>query len=158
VIFPYLPLPTTGPVFSLGGAAVRHRPVLPVRVFGPLGSRLYDGCLDCASDDTIFPLSLATKLGIDVSGAPQGEAHSVGGAVIPYSYVTVTLRLSDGVATCEWQAIVGFVALPLRWALLGHAGFLDFFDTELRGGRREIVMTPNNLFPGTHASHQAPSP
>src|SRR5262249_33519232 len=149
VIFPYLPLPTKGPVPSLGGAMVRHRPIVSVRVFGPLGSRLYDGCLDCACDDTIFPRFLARTLGIDLSGALQGEAHPVGGLIIPYSYAAVPLRLSDGVESFDWQAVVGFVDLPLRWALLGHAGFLDFFDTELRGARRDVVITPNSLFPGT---------
>jgi hypothetical protein len=58
-----------------------------------------------------------------LSGAPQGEAHPVGGVNIPYSYAPVRLCLSDGVETCEWQATVGFVDLPLRWALLGHAVF-----------------------------------
>jgi len=158
VIFPYLPLSTKSPVPSLGGATVRYRPIVPIRVFGSQGSRLYDGCLDSASDDTIFPLSLARKLGIDLSGAPQGEAHPVGGMVIPFSYAAVTLRLTDGVETCQWQATVGFLDLPLRWALLGHAGFLDFFDTELRGSRRHAVITPNSLFPGTHTIHQALSP
>ena len=82
MIFPYLSLPTKAPIPSLGGATVRYRPIVSVRVFGSLGSRLYDGCLDCASDDTIFPLSLARKLGIDLSGAPHGEAHPVGGMII----------------------------------------------------------------------------
>ena len=137
---------------------VRYRPIVPVRLFGPLGSRLFDGCLDCASDDTIFPQSLARKLGIDLSGAAQGEARPVGGLTIPYWYAPVTLRLSDGAETCEWQAIVGFVDLPLRWALAGHAGFLNFFDTDLRGARREVFITPNTLFPGTHTIQPAPSP
>ncbi len=137
---------------------MRYRPVVPVRIFGPLGSRLYDGCLDCASDDTIFPLALARQLGIDLSTAPQGVAHPAGGMTIPYLYTSVRLRLSDGLDTCEWQATVGFVDLPLRWALLGHAGFLDFFDTTLRGARRDVLMIPNSLFPGVHTSHQAPPP
>ena len=50
----------------------------------------------------------------------------------------------------------GFVDLALRWALLGHAGFLDFFDTELRGSRREVVMTPNRLFPGARILQPTP--
>ena len=149
MIFAYMPLPTKGPVPSLGGAMVRYRPIVPVAVFGPFGSRLVDGCVDCGSDDTIFPMSLARKLGLDLTGAPQGESHPVGGAIVPYVYAAVTLRLSDGVETCEWQATVGFVDLPLRWALLGHAGFLDFFDTDLRGAQREVFITPNNAFPGT---------
>jgi len=158
VIFPYLPLPTKAPVPSLGGAMLRYRPIISVRVFGPLGARLLDGCVDCGSDDTIFPLSLARKLGIDLTGAPQGEAHPVGGTIVPYAYAAATLRVSDGVGTCEWKATVGFVDLPLRWALLGHAGFLDFFDTDLRGARREVFITPNPLFPGAHTIQRAPSP
>lgn len=129
--FPYLPLPTRQPVPSLGGAQVRYRPVLAVRLFGPLGSRPYDGCIDTASDDTIFPRSLAQALGIDLTKAPQGEARPVSGLVIPYFYARVTLRVTDGFEECEWQATVGFADLPLRWALLGHAGFLEFFDTDL---------------------------
>jgi hypothetical protein len=156
VIFSYLALPTKSPVPSLAGATVRYRPIIPIRMFGPLGSRLLDGCLDSGSDDSVFPLSVARKLGIDLTGAAQGEAHPVGGAKIPYAYAAVTLRLTDGVETCEWRATVGFVDLPLRWALLGHAGFLDLFDSELRGDRREVFMTPNRQFPGSHLIPKIP--
>ena len=155
MIFAYMPLPTKGPVPSLGGTMMRYRPIVPVGVLGPLGVRLVDACVDCGSDDTIFPMSLARKLGLDLTGAPQGQSHPVGGAIVPYVYAAVSLRLSDGAETCEWQATVGFVDLPLRWALLGHAGFLDFFDTELRGARREVFITPNNAFPGTHLRRAA---
>ncbi len=158
MIFPFLPLPTKGPIPSLGGARVRYRPIVSTRVFGPLGSRLFDGCLDSASDDTIFPLSLARRLGIDLTQAPQGEAQPVGGMIVAYSYAVVTLRISDGIETCEWKAMVGFADLPLRWALLGNACFLDYFDTELRGSRREVFITPNTLFPGQRTFHAGPTP
>lgn len=150
MIFPYLALPTKSPVAPLRGTMVRHRPIIPVRLFGPLGSRLLDGCVDCGSDDTIFPLSLASKLGIDLTGAPHGEAYPVGGAVVPYVYAPVIMRVTDGIEACQWDATVGFVDLPLRWALLGHAGFLNFFDADLRGARREVSLVPNVLFSGTH--------
>ncbi len=99
--FAYLPLPTRQPVPSLGGAQVRHRPILSVRVFGPRGSRLFDGCLDSASDDSIFPLALARALGIDLSQAPRGESHPVSGHAIPYHYAPVKLQLTDGSERCE---------------------------------------------------------
>ncbi len=57
MIFPYLPAPTKAPVASLGGAMLRYRPIISVRVFGPLGSRLVDGCVDCGSDDRLELLS-----------------------------------------------------------------------------------------------------
>jgi hypothetical protein len=156
--FPYLSLPTTRPVPSLSGARARYRPVFHVLLTGPLGSRLRDGCLDSASDDTIFPQFLARQVGIDLTAASQGDARLVAGVVVPYRYVAVTLRLTDGRETCEWQAIVGFADLPMRWALLGHAGFLQFFDVQLLGARREVLLTPNAAFPGQHTIHQPLSP
>lgn len=85
-----------------------------------------------------------------MTGAPQGEACPIGGTVLSYVYAPVTLRVTDGIEACQWQTTVGFVDLPLRWALLGHAGFLDFFDADLRGARREVFLAPNALFSGTH--------
>jgi hypothetical protein len=114
--------------------------------------------LDCGSDDTIFPHWIARRLGINLSGAPQGEAHPIGGTAIPFPYAAVTLRLTDGIETCEWRAFVGFVDLPLRWALLGNTGTLDFFDVELRGTRREVFINPNSSFAGGHIVHASPTP
>ena len=156
--FSYLPLPTRGSIASLGGARLRYRPIVAVRIFGPNGSRLFDGCVDSASDDTIFPSFLARSLGIDLTGAPRAEARPVAGVVIPYFLVQMSLRITDGLEQCDWQGIVGFADQPLRWALLGHAGFLNFFDTELRGAGRELILNPNPSFPGHHVLLRAPSP
>lgn len=57
MIFPYIPLPTQRPIPSLGGAKVRHRPLIPIQLMGAPGaaaSLVRDGCVDSASDDTIF--------------------------------------------------------------------------------------------------------
>ena len=83
--------------------------------------------------------------------ATKGEARPVGGVIVPYHYASVTLRLSDGIETCEWLATVGFADMPLRWALLGHAGFLDLFDTDLRGAQHEVYLSPNLSFVGAHS-------
>jgi hypothetical protein len=112
-----------------------------------------DGCIDSAADDTIFSLGVARRLGIDLAGAPQGEGQPVGHVRLPVKYARVTLLLSDGLETCEWDAIVAFADVPLRWPLLGHAGFLQFFDVELRGARREALLTPNGSFQGRHVVH-----
>jgi hypothetical protein len=156
--FPYLPLPTHQPVLSLGGAKVRHRPVLAIWLSGPSGTQAFNACVDSACDDTIFPQALAVKLGIDSTGAVQGEARTLGGTAIPHWYSRVSLRITDGIEECKWEAIVGFADVPMRWGLLGHAGFLDFFDTELLGARRETTLTPNSVFPGQHTIVNPPPP
>src|SRR5207247_7225902 len=125
---------------------------------GPMLLPPIDACVDSAADDTVFPRHLAVRLGIDLTNAPQGEARPAGYAPLPLLYSRVPLLLTDGFETCEWEAIVGFVAVPLRWVLLGHAGFLEFFDVHLRGARREVILTPNISFPGKHVIHRRPPP
>jgi hypothetical protein len=151
--FPYLAHRVGRPVYPLGGALVRHYPVLSVTLTGPAGSYPKDALVDSAADDTIFPLAIAEKVGIDLSGAPTGGAQPVGGGSLVYRYAQVTLGVSDGRETCEWSAIVGFIDLPLRWALLGQTGFLQFLDANLLGAAREVVLTPNANFAGQHTVH-----
>jgi hypothetical protein len=154
--FRYVSLSTRRPVFPLGGIRVRHRPLLPTQITGPLGFRTLDVNLDSGSDDTLFPAFLALRLGIDLTSAPEGEAGAIGGAPISYRYASVMLRLTDGYEECEWEAIVGFVSAPMRWAILGHAGALQFFDVQLLGSRREVVLMPNSSFPGRYSVHRRP--
>jgi hypothetical protein len=62
----------------------------------------------------------------------------------------VQLRITDGVQeTYEWTAVVGFVAARLHYNLLGHAGFLQYFDATFSGADQEVILTPNRSFPGT---------
>jgi hypothetical protein len=153
--FNYMALPTRQPIYPLGGLQFRYRPVLPIRVIAPRILPLVDACVDCASDDTLFPEQLARRLGINLSTAPQGEVRPTGKTTFGVRYAHVTLLLSDGRETLEWAAIVGFTAAPLRWPLLGQAGFLEYLDAELRGSRREVVLSPNVSFKGQHVMHRA---
>jgi hypothetical protein len=82
----------------------------------------------------------------------------VGGSVIQVSFAPVTLLLSDGYETCQWDAVVGFSATAMRWALLGHSGFLEFFDVQLLGARHEALIVPNTAFVGQHFAVPSPTP
>jgi hypothetical protein len=44
--------------------------------------------------------------------------------------------------------MVGFVASPLHYNLLGHAGFLQFFSADFDGDSRVVTLTPKPSFPG----------
>lgn len=156
--FAYLPLPTRQTTPAAGGASVRYRPIVPIHILAPVMVPPVDACIDSAADDTVFPPHLATRLGIDPATAPTGQARLVGGTVVQVSYGQVTLLLSDGYESYEWDAVVAFAVVPMRWALLGHAGFLEYFDVQLLGARREAVIIPNTAFPGQRILHTTPTP
>ena len=156
--FPYIALPTGQPVYPLKGAVVRHRPLVTVQVRGPSGARSLTATLDSGSDDTLLPAYLAPHLGMDLTQAPEGKSGTVGGPPVPYHYATVRLRLADGYEECEWEAIVGFVTAPMRWAILGHAGAMQFFDIQLFGFLHEARLAPNASFAGRRMIHRSPPP
>ena len=137
------------PQVSLGGGTLRPHPVLAVRLFGPGGSYLVDGYLDTGADDTVFPLWITALVGLDLGQAQEQDIHLAGRRQpIRARFLSVELRITDGVETFHWSAPVGFVAIPLRRALLGHAGFLQFFNAEFRGADLEVNLTPNHSFTG----------
>ncbi len=146
-----MPVPTTWPVPSLGGAHVRYRPVTTVQLNGPGGTKVRDALLDTGADDTIFPVSLAQLLGIDLTQAAQRLLHLAGRPQpIPCHFAPVAIRLTDGVSeSYEWTAVVGFVASRLHYNLLGHAGCLQFFDVTFRGEPDfDVVLNSKPSFPG----------
>jgi hypothetical protein len=157
VKFAYMPLPLRQKLLA-PTAKMRHRPIVPIHILAPRMLPPLDACIDSAADDTVFPPHWGTRLGIDLTTAPKGQAQVAGGSVIQVTFTPVTLLLSDGYETCEWDAVVGFSAMPLRWALLGHSGFLEFFDVQLLGARRETIITPNTAFAGQYFTVPSPSP
>jgi hypothetical protein len=147
---PYMPVPTRQSLPSLGGGRVRYRPVLAVCVTGPKGQVLRDGLLDTGADDAVFTEAIAGFVGVDLS---QADERLVGLAGRPRPircrYAPVQLRITDGrQETYEWTAVVGFVAGPLHYNLLGQAGFLHFFQADFDGAAREATLLPNSSFPG----------
>ncbi len=150
LLFKYVPIRMRAPAHALGGRPTRPKPLVPVTVLGPVNARLIQALLDTAADDTVFPDSLASFLGIDLTNAPEAEASGVGRLpAAPLRFATVTLRLATNSERREWPATVGFTAAPLRFPLLGFAGALQFFDADFRGAREEVELTVNALYPGT---------
>src|SRR4051812_18715499 len=144
-------VPAQQPIPSLGSSLIRHRPVLAVRLTGPSDTKFRDGLLDTGADDTVFTEALAALLGVDLRQAEERQLALTGRPQpVRCRYAPVQLRITDGVQeTYEWTAVVGFVAARLHYNLLGHAGFLRYFDVEFRGADREVLLTPNRSFPGS---------
>lgn len=153
MIFPYAARPVSRPIPSLKGAKVRHLPIVAVGAIHAGVTYPIEGLVDSAASDVIFPLLVARRLGIDLTKAPVGESRQAGGVWLRYRYAPVQLHLSDGRETCQWGAVVGFLDVPTKHALLGQAGFLQFFDSFLYGARREVEILPNAAFAGTQTVH-----
>jgi predicted aspartyl protease len=147
--FRYVPLSTASPVWSLDGRSERPRPIIAVALIGPSGMAPCDGLVDTGADDIVFPERLAQGIGIDLTAAPAGASAGVGGAVVSVRYAQVTLRLTDGQELREWPAKVGFAPLTSNRALLGFAGFLQFFEAIFRGDLEEVELNINSRYPGT---------
>src|SRR5262249_24764716 len=147
--FSYRPIRTATPVVSLNGRQERPRPIVPITLIGPAGSRAIDGRLDSHADDTVFPEQDAALVGIDLTNAPRGTAAGIGQAPVSVKYVQVTLRLTDGKEFREWTGWVGFTPVLSHYALLGFAGCLQFFDTTFYGAREEVELLVNSLYRGT---------
>jgi hypothetical protein len=148
LLFAYKQVRIRRPAIALGGRTTRPRPLVQVTLLGAASVYLAEALLDPGADDTVFPNDAAVQLGLDLSNAPLGEAVGVASTPVPIRYAQVTLRLTDSRELCEWPALVGFTAAPLRQPLLGFAGCLQFFDADFRGSREEVELVTMPLYPG----------
>jgi hypothetical protein len=156
---PYVRIPAPKPIFSLGGINHRFRPIVDVGICGPGNSCLFlKATLDSGADDTLIPVAVASRLGIDLSNAPKHKAKAVGGGTVLYRFAKVELRLTtDGNELFVWSAIVGFTNSRKKAGLLGQTGMLQYFDVTFFGERREVSVTPNSSFRGEWAYLNRPS-
>ncbi len=147
--FAYDLIGASSPIVSLGGRYSRPRPRVPVTFIGPSGSHLLRGLVDSGADEIICPEFVAAIIGIDLSSAPVLTTQGIGGIPVSVRLAEVTLRIADLHERHEWSSWVGFSPLPSRIAVLGFAGFLQYFTTILYGDFEMVELTVNVLYPGT---------
>lgn len=150
LVYHYRLFPTGQSILTLGGRWVRPRPIVRVTVIGPSNTVMREALLDTGADDTLLRESLAFQIGVDMSNAPSGLVTRIGQQPISVRYSEVSLRLASayGPQQREWRAWVGFTPAPLKRALLGFAGCLQFFTSAFHGDREQVVLDANSLFPG----------
>jgi hypothetical protein len=128
---------------------VLYRPEVVVDVIGPKGFATIQALADTGSDETILPASVAQAMGARLDRAAVSEASAVGGHVVQLVPGTVTLRLSQGDEAYQWSATVGFLEVSQpedEVALLGYAGFLEFFRATFDSQNYELDLTPHHRF------------
>lgn len=148
--FPLRPYHFKSPIPSLSGTLIRYRPVIPITVSGPAATESSFVLVDSGSDDVVFPIATAHRIGIDLTHAPKRSSRGVGSSQgIGIMYADVMLLLSDSQETARWKATVGFTTAALRFPLFGIAGGLEFFRTTLDVSNREIELVMNASLPTT---------
>jgi hypothetical protein len=150
--FPYLDEPLTGPPPpSLpAGAAVRWRPLVPVSIIGPSGL-IWDfgrAVVDPASDDTVFPLDTAARIGASLL-PDTGHRIRWRGQLHPLRFADVELLLTDNIGTWRWSAVVAFSPAPLRYPILGQSGCLQYINARFLGADLIVELETNPSFAGT---------
>ena len=128
---------------------VRPRPVIPLTLVGPSGTQLIYGLIDTGADDTVIPDHVAVAIGIDLTAASTGSSRGVGGSAMELRFVEIPLRIDGDEGVHEWTARVAFAPLGSRPALLGFAGFLQYFTACFHGDLEFVELTTNALYPGT---------
>jgi hypothetical protein len=132
-----------------GDEIVVLRPEVPLRIYGPTGHVDVIALVDSGADNSIFPTSVATNLGIETTPGTGPSATAFGGQQIALSFAEVDLELSDQNGTAvRWRARLYFADFATENAvILGHEGFLDYFTATFFGSDCVLDVEPNDDLP-----------
>jgi hypothetical protein len=149
--FSYLDEALTGPPPpTLPASSVkRWRPLVPVTIRSVPGQARHfrRALVDPGSDDTVFPIDVATLLGI-VLRPDSGHRIRWRGQLYPLRFGDVELEISDGASTIRWLTVVAFTAAQIRYPLLGNAGCLENLNVSFLGVDRIVEIDINTAFKG----------
>lgn len=126
------------------------RPVVTIRVIGANADARWDALVDTGADETLFPLSLAEALGIELDQQMTSEAAGISGEVLKVHYGDVELHIETEQEDVAWKTMVGFVdfgSASEEVIILGHGGCLDFFTASFDGEKAELELVPNSALP-----------
>jgi hypothetical protein len=127
------------------------RPEISLVIRGPLGERLLTGLVDTGSDYTVLPASVAAAFGISLREEPGISAKSFGGLELHLLVGDVQLTIEQGGESVSWPESVCFFDFGKnrQTAVLGHAGFLDYFTATFDGLNSMLTLIPNELLPSS---------
>lgn len=152
--FPYQDELFTGPPppSRPAGVTTYKRPLIPVTIIGPNGiSRSFDrALLDSGADDTVFPIDAARLLGIPLR-PHLGHGVRWRGQLYPMRFGDAELELMAGGIVWRWIAVIAFSPAPIRYPILGQAGFLQFMDARFLGADLAIELEANRTYLGTQS-------
>ena len=126
----------------------QERPIVAVTVSVP-GKQpvLFDALVDTGADVSLFPLSVADRLGLDLSQQPEVTVFAAIGGQCQYRLHEVELELRRAPDAFRWKGSVGFVGREMSYAILGTRGFFQFFDLNYSSSRQTIDIAPAGIPP-----------
>lgn len=126
------------------------RPEIPIEIAGASGTMVLSALVDTGADNTILPLSVAVSLQIPVHEAQGTQAKVFGGQQVRLFSGEVDFQLRQGDELLCWSAGVQFFDFAdpnEETAVLGHAGFLDYFTATFDGLDAILTLVPNTDLP-----------
>ena len=108
------------------------------------------GLVDTGADNSIFPLSVATDLGIETVPGKGPGPTAFGGQQIALPFAEVVLELTQEDTSIRWRARLYFAEFPNdseKAVILGQEGFLDYFTATFIGEDCVLVLEPNKSIP-----------
>lgn len=126
------------------------RPVITIRIIGTKSEARWDALVDSGADETLFPMSLADVLGLELDQQLTSEAVGISGDRLKILYGDVELRIECDNETIAWKTTVGFVDFGKasdEVIILGHGGCLDYFTAIFDGEDAELELVANLLLP-----------
>jgi hypothetical protein len=135
-----------------GEPLMLFRPEIVVMVHRPAGVRTVRALVDTGSDYTIFPLEVATRMGIPTLPAEGPPIKAFGGQAIGVRYADVPVQIDSTEETLLWTARVFFTddsddSSSDRTAVVGHMGFLEFLTATFRGDTNTLDIDANEDLP-----------
>lgn len=127
-----------------------HRPEVILRIIGSSGEVYLTALLDTGADESILPSWVAEEAGVELHAGEVTQAAGIAGQQVDVIPGTVQLELVGEHESYAWPATIGFAHFESpddEYAILGHAGCLNFFTLTFDAERREVTITPNANFP-----------
>ncbi len=127
------------PTPATPGASNIHRPVIPVRISGRASSAIIWSLLDTGADESYITEEMAEYLGVESIGEETYGIESASGEVSArYGICNLEVRQSGEVFAR--RVTIGIV--PETWSepILGHAGFLEFFDARFSHAEKTVEL------------------
>jgi hypothetical protein len=97
-----------------------------------------------------FPLDTATRIGIPLR-PPLGHGVRWRGQLHPLRFGDADLLLTDNGSVWRWTAVIGFSPAPLRYPILGQAGFLQYLNARFLGADLIVEVETNTTYSGTQS-------